>query len=131
MGALDMPPGAEAGGGFMVAPEGCNGASGFMPADALLGRGVGTWVVFTVGTEGGGMGVDCGCIGGGCGEEGVGEEGVGDADAGLESDVAGGGGARVALAVVLLPFSLGVALNLARVFRYCSSRSMVALTPLR
>ena len=63
------------------------------------------------------MGLEC--AGGGAGGP-CGGELLGVAGAGLDRAVAGGGGARVALAVeLLLPFSMGAALNLASVFRYC------------
>lgn len=120
MGAFDTPPGAGVGGAPppIVAPEGCRGCSGRMPDGPELPReGLGTCAGFEVGTEGGGMGLEC--AGGGAGGP-CGGELLGVAGAGLDRAVAGGGGARVALAVeLLLPFSMGAALNLASVFRYC------------
>lgn len=58
MGAFDMLPGAEAGGGFMVDPVACTER---VPEDGLLAReeGFNCWVDFEIGTEGGGTGWDC------------------------------------------------------------------------
>ena len=80
--------------------------------ESFLARdGLGTCAGFEVGTEGGGIGLDC--AGGAAGVSCF-EELLGVAGAGLDRALAGGGGARVAFLV--LPLS---ALNLARVFRYC------------